>query len=104
MENPPTLRFDFVVPSRTVFGWGRRAEVGALARSLGNRAFLICGSRSLEQSGVLSQIESALQKTGVSPVRVATISHEPLTADVDDCVDRLLQFHPCPGDLVVAIG
>jgi len=104
MENSPTLRFDFVVPSRTVFGWGRRAEVGALARSLGNRAFLICGSRSLERSGVLSQIESALQKAAVSTVRVAAISHEPLTTDVDECVNRLLKFNPSADDLVVAIG
>jgi alcohol dehydrogenase class IV len=104
MENTSSLRFDFVVPSRTVFGWGRRAEVGTLARSLGKRAFLVCGSRSLERSGVLSQIESALQKAGVSAVRVATISHEPLTADVDACVNRLLESNPGTGDLVIGLG
>jgi alcohol dehydrogenase class IV len=104
MENTSSIRFDFVVPARTVFGWGRRAEVGTLARSLGNRAFLVCGSRSLERSGTFSQIESALQKAGVSSVRVATISHEPLTADVDACVNRLLECDPGTGDLVIGLG
>ena len=45
------LTFDFVAPSRVVFGWGRRREAGGLARSLGRRAFLVCGSRTLESSG-----------------------------------------------------
>ena len=41
------MRFDFVAPARTLFGWGRRAEVGPLAASLGRRAWLVTGSRTL---------------------------------------------------------
>jgi alcohol dehydrogenase class IV len=104
MPTEPSLNFDLLVPGRTIFGWGRRVEAGQLARTLGNRAFLVSGSRSLERSGQFAQIEESLQRAGVSVVRLATISHEPLVSDVDDCVDQLRQSHPAEGDLVVALG
>lgn len=99
MTTSPILHFDLLVPARTIFGWGRRTEAGRLARTLGKRAFLVSGSKSLERSGHVAQIEDSLQQAGVT-----TISHEPLVADVDDCVERILQSHPTAGDLVVGLG
>ncbi len=52
----------------------------------------------------MAQIEDSLQQAGVTVVRLATISHEPLVTDVDECVERLLQSRPTQGDLVVGIG
>jgi alcohol dehydrogenase class IV len=98
------LNFDLLVPARTIFGWGRRAEAGQLARTLGNRAFLVSGSKSLEHSGHIAEIEDSLQRAGVTVVRLATISHEPLVSDVDNCVGRILQSHPGPGDFIVGLG
>ena len=99
-----TLRFEFLTPARVVFGWGRRSEVGQLSRSLGKRAFIVSGSRSLERSGAIAQIEALLHEAGLTVVPLATIAHEPLVADVDAAVDRLLESDPCAGDLVVAVG
>lgn len=104
MTGQATLRFDFVAPTRTVFGWGRRAEVGELSRTLGSRAFLVTGSRSLENSGVVSQIENLLKTAGVESVRLAAVSREPLVADVDQSTARLVKLNPGVGDLVVAVG
>ena len=42
--------YDFFAPRQIVFGWGRRGEIGRLAKPLGQRAFLISGSRTLERS------------------------------------------------------
>jgi alcohol dehydrogenase class IV len=104
MPTSPTLNFDLLVPARTIFGWGRRVEAGRLGGTLGKRAFLVCGSKSLERSGHIAQIEETLRRAGLTVVRLATISHEPLVADVDDCVERLLGSHPVDGDFVVGIG
>ena len=46
------MRYDLTLPRRVVFGWGRREELGTLAATLGRRAFLVTGSRTLEQRGV----------------------------------------------------
>jgi len=104
MTDPTGLRFDFLAPARVVFGWGRRSEVGQLAHSLGKRAFVVSGSKSLNRSGAIAQIETLLREAGLTVVPLATIAHEPLVADVDAAVDRLLKSGPAPGDLVVAVG
>lgn len=100
----PGIAYDFVAPSRIVFGWGRRREVGALARSLGRRAFVVCGSRTLELNGALAEVVKSLGEAGVETVLAATISREPLVADVDDCVAFLREHHAGAGDLLLAIG
>src|SRR5580693_8924868 len=104
MPTSPPLNFDLLVPARTIFGWGRRNEAGQLARSLGKRAFLVSGSKSLERSGHIGQMEETLRRAGLTVVRLATISHEPLVSDVDDCVEQLLGSHPVAGDCVVGLG
>jgi alcohol dehydrogenase class IV len=101
---PIRSAFELVVPSRIVFGWGERARLGALARSLGRRAFVVSGSRSLAASGILPQALAHLRDAGVEPVPVGEIRHEPLVDDVDRLVGELLAFGAAPGDLVVAIG
>ncbi len=45
-----------------------------------------------------------MHEAGLTVVPLATIAHEPLVADVDAAVDRLLESDPCAGDLVVAVG
>jgi alcohol dehydrogenase class IV len=98
------LTYDFSAPSRIVFGWGRRPMVGGLARSLGQRAFVVCGSRSLERNGALDEIVQSLREAGVDTVRAETISREPLVEDVDRCVSYLRENLAGAGDLLVAVG
>lgn len=100
----PEITYDFVSPSRIIFGWGRRREAGALARSLGRRAFIVCGSRTLELNGALAEIVKSLCDAGVETVRAATISREPLVVDVDDCVALLHEHRAGAGDLLLAVG
>ncbi len=98
------LTYDFSTPSRIVFGWGRRPMVGGLARSLGRRAFVVCGSRTLERNGALDEIVQSLRESGVDTVPVETISREPLVEDVDRCVSLLRENLAGAGDLLVAVG
>lgn len=96
--------YDFLAPRKIVFGWGRRAEAGSLARTLGNRAFLIAGSRTLQNSGILDEMAAVLDRAGVETVPLTTMTREPQVADVDDAARLLEQHKAKQGDLFLAIG
>lgn len=100
----PAAPFDFFSPQRITFGWGRRTEVGSLAATLGRRAFVVTGSRTLERSGAVAALEATLRQSDVEPIRLATISREPLTSDVDEATARLRERKPDAGDLLLAVG
>ncbi len=102
MQTP--IGYDFVAPQRIVFGWGRRREVGALARSLGRRALVICGAPVLEENGTLDQVTDALRAEGVGSVFLETIVHEPEVQDVDRAAAAVRAAGLRSGDFVLAIG
>ncbi len=106
--NEPTagvpLRFDFLANPRVVFGWGRRAEAGRLARTLGRRAFLVTGSNTLQRQGVIDEIVATIREAGVELVPLAVSSREPEVGDVDAAVGSLLAHEPQSGDFLIAIG
>ena len=96
--------YDFLAPQRIVFGWGRRSELGTLAKSLGSRAFVVSGSRTLETNGTLDELCRLLTSAGVTVERLATQTREPEVADVDAATARLREVGTREGDLLIAIG
>ncbi len=101
---PRVMQYNLCFPNRVAFGWGRRAEIGALAAGLGRRAFLVTGSRTLEGNGTIGAMIDALRQRGVAVEHVARISREPEVVDVDEAVARLLVHGPAATDFVLAIG
>ena len=100
----PLPAYDFFAPPRIVFGWGRRVELGSLVRGLGLRAFVISGSRTLDQNGTIDRLSDLIETTGIEPIHCGCISQEPEVADVDQVVTRLKSFNAGDGDMVVGIG
>lgn len=98
------MNYDFLQPARIVFGWGRRSEVGSLARTLGTRALLVSGSRTLEANGTLAELEKSLKEAGVDAVRVGNVSREPEVEDVDAAVGRVKAMGIGPHDFVLGLG
>lgn len=96
--------YDFFAPQRVVFGWGRRSEVGTLAKTLGSRAFVVSGSRTLDANGTLDELCRLLTNSGMNVERLATQSREPEVADVDLATERLRSIAPREGDMLIAIG
>ena len=96
--------YDFFAPNRIVFGWGRRTEIGTIARSLGTRAFVVGGSRTLDGNGTLDELSRLMVSAGVAVERLVTQTREPEVADVDATVARLRATGVRDGDLVVAVG
>lgn len=98
------LKYDLSMPTRIAFGWGRRSEAGGLAKTLGRRALIVCGSRTLERSGQFEEIEANLLAAGVASTRVTTITREPEVEDIDQAVRELQRTGVQEGDFLLAIG
>jgi alcohol dehydrogenase class IV len=96
--------FDFVAPSRIVFGWGRIAEIGAVASSLGRRAFLVWGSRTLSGSDVGKKIIADLKAAGVSVFAFQLPPGEPEVATIDHLAEQVRAEKPTRDDVVIGIG
>ena len=96
--------YDFFAPHRIVFGWGRRSEIGTLAKSLGSRAFVVSGSRTLEANGTLDELCRLLVSSGMTVERLATQTREPEVTEVDAATTRLRDIGVQEGDLLIAIG
>jgi alcohol dehydrogenase class IV len=101
---PLPLEYDFIAPQRIVFGWGRRHEIGRYAAELGSRAFIVFGSRTIEQSSATTEMFANLKASGVKPIPIASISEEPEVEHVDRLMIDLRQHAPGAGDLVIGIG
>ena len=104
MSNDSQLRYDFLAPGQIVFGWGRRREVGTLGRTLGSRAFLICGLPSSLAEGAIYEISDVLMTEGIKAVGAETITHEPEVGDVDRVAEFLRENKAASGDFMLAIG
>lgn len=98
------ISYEFLAPGRIVFGWGRRRDVGPLARGIGRRVFLVTGSRTLDSNGAIDEISRSLTDAGLAVERLASISHEPLVADVDRATRQLIDSQAGPDDLLLAVG
>ncbi len=100
----PLPSYDLLTPRKIVFGNGRRAEIDTLAASLGARAFLGTGSRTLESHGIVGEIVDRLQSADLDVVRLGSIDHEPEVDDVDRLVEEIRKHAPAVGDFVIALG
>lgn len=98
------ISYDFLSPSEIIFGWGRRTELGRRAAGMGRRAWIVLGSRTLQQSGVVDQLMDTLRRENISAQVIVMITHEPEVSDVDSLVDRLREQHAGSGDFLIAVG
>ncbi|MBD3672453.1 MAG: iron-containing alcohol dehydrogenase [Planctomycetaceae bacterium] len=98
------LDYSLLSPSKIRFGWGTRQECGELSKSLGRRARIVLGSRTLSKSPEYNEILDSFRDAGIEPHHLITISREPEVADVDSSVKALLEHVPLEGDFLVGIG
>lgn len=96
--------YEFLIPGRIVFGWGRRGEVGRWSAGLGRRATIIYGSPQFAKQGLLDELAELLCREEVAVLRMELIDHEPLVADVDRLAQLLRQDRVGPGDFLLAVG
>jgi alcohol dehydrogenase class IV len=104
MKPTEIIAYDFFSPTRIVFGWGRRQELGQLTAVLGRRAFIIWGSRKLKEHEMAAEMLHSLSAAQVETVELTTVAREPLVADVDAIASQLVGFNAKFEDVLIPIG
>src|SRR5690242_5849274 len=94
------MRFDFLAPTRIVFGPGTFDDVGGLAAELGKRALVVVGSRTLERDGTIERLTDKLAEKKVKAATFA-VEGEPTVDMVDRGGEMALAEK---SDLVVGFG
>lgn len=96
-----TDAFTAPLPGSIVFGTGRIAELGQIARWFGSRALLVIGSGSLERAGGLAKVEEALRAGGIEWNVLAGVPAEPPVEYVDEGRRKLRAFD---AQMVIGVG
>ena len=69
--------FTFHNPTKIIFGNGRSAELGSLAKTVGNRALLVYGRESIKKSGLYQKICRQLDEQGIRIVEHGGVKSNP---------------------------
>ncbi|MCA9053593.1 MAG: iron-containing alcohol dehydrogenase [Planctomycetaceae bacterium] len=96
--------FQLALPRSVRFGWSVRSQLGPAVRELGDRAWLVVGSRTLQNSGLVDDLQDALRSAGVESAVLGGVAREPLVEDVDQTTDKLLRAGVRSGDVIVGLG
>jgi alcohol dehydrogenase class IV len=92
--------WDFHLPTKVRFGWGRLAEIADIVKSLGGtRVFLVTGKSSARISGALDRIRDALKRTHIE--LFDQVEENPSIETVDRGAARC-RTSGC--DLVIGVG
>ncbi|HET8956371.1 MAG TPA: iron-containing alcohol dehydrogenase [Solirubrobacterales bacterium] len=94
-------RFEYLSPTRVVFGIGSLEEAGTQARRLGDRALIICGHGAMRRHGVLDRVTALLEERGLSVSVYDGVSPDPKSDEVDAAL-ALARQHGC--DMLVGLG
>lgn len=94
------MNFDFVVPTRILFGPGRFAELGDEVRRYGSRAVVVSG-RSALRNGLVDRACALLREADVATIASPPVGADPTAREVDALIDAAARER---GDLFVAIG
>ncbi|HYO26540.1 MAG TPA: iron-containing alcohol dehydrogenase, partial [Lacipirellulaceae bacterium] len=95
-------QFDFSLPTRIVFGPGRIAELGALARSLGEISrVLVVSDPGVVGAGHTSRGLDALHAAGLETRLFDGLQENPTTAHVERGLMAAQEFAP---DAIIGLG
>jgi len=92
--------FDFCVPTKSVFGWGRLSEIKDIVASIdGRHIFLTTGKASSKKSGSMQRVLDSLSDTKVTIFD--EVEENPTIATVDRGAE-ICRLEEC--DLVLSLG
>jgi alcohol dehydrogenase YqhD (iron-dependent ADH family) len=96
------LNFDFLIPTRLVFGKGTQNDVGKLVKQYGgNKALLHYGGGSVKKNGLYDQVIRSLKAEGVSYVELGGVVPNPRL----DLVYKGIELAKKEGvDFILAVG
>lgn len=95
------MKFNYHLPVNLVFGRGRVAELGSIAKTYGKKALIVTGKGSTKKSGLLDQAVKYLEEAGLESVLFDNVSQNPLTTTAMEGAE-FAKENGC--DVVVALG
>ena len=89
-------------PTEILFGENTQAEVGKEVKKWGgSRVFIVYGGGSVKKSGLLAQIEEALEKEGLAYAEFGGVKPNPRMAYAQEGVEKAIEFG---ADFLLAVG
>lgn len=95
------MKFNYHLPVNLVFGRGRVAELGSIAKTYGKKALIVTGKGSTKKSGLLDRAVKYLEEAGLESVLFDNVSQNPLTTTAMEGAE-FAKENGC--DMVVALG
>lgn len=94
--------FEFYCPTQILFGPGTQRQAGALVRAQGGtRVLVVFGGQSAVKSGLLDQIKSSLEESGLPHTLLGGVRPNPRLSLVRTGVERAQEFG---ADFILAVG
>lgn len=95
------MHFSYYMPTKIVFGWGEFQKAGAYIVGVGKRVLIVTGKHAMRKQGFTEMLIADLQGRGAQTALFDSISANPLTSEVNECVAKFVDWQP---DVVVALG
>ena len=93
--------FEWVTPTRVVFGTNILERLGAETAKIGKRALFLYGKESIKKSGLYDTIVSQLKAAGIFFVEHAGVQPNPRIAHAEEGARKMKEHHL---DVIVAVG
>jgi alcohol dehydrogenase YqhD (iron-dependent ADH family) len=93
--------FEFILPTKIIFGGGEINRVGKEAEKLGRKPLLVTGKTSMRKLGILDRVIFLLKEEGLEVVLYDKIEPNPRVATIDEA-GELAKSKKC--DFVIGLG
>ena len=93
--------FEFVLPTRIIFGSGEIIKLGKEVKKIGRRPLLVTGKKSMRKTGILDKVLENLKQVDTEPVLFEKIEPNPRAKTVDEA-GALAREEGC--DMIIGLG
>lgn len=95
------LNFDFILPTRIIFGVGENQKIGKESKKIGNRPLIVTGKKSMRETGILDRVVGLLKDAKIEPVLFEKIEPNPRNKTIDEA-GQIARSENC--DFVIGLG
>lgn len=93
--------FDFILPTRIIFGVGEIQKLGKEAKKIGNRPLIVTGKSAMRKTGILDKVLGFLKEAKITPVLFEKIEPNPRDVTIDEA-GNIARSEKC--DFIIGLG
>ncbi len=95
------MHFSYFMPTQIQFGWGEFERAPSHIVKFGQKVLIVTGKHAMKKLGFTDKLINSLTALGAEISLFAGMSANPLTSEVNACVEEFADWQP---DVVVALG